>query len=291
MASTNLGNLAATQGDLIACREYYLRALSITREIGERPKEGVVLGNLGWITGTLGDYATAQAYCEQNLKILRQVGDQRGEALTLINLSAYAGRQGNDSAALAYAEPALHLAGLVGDPSAEAWALTYLGHARLGLGLDAPARAAYQAALAIRRRLNQPALAAEPLAGLARADLAGGAPQHALDYVNEIISFIDEGGSLGSADEPLRIYLTGYQVLKANQDARARRILEAGYRLLHAQAEQISDETLRKNFLEAVPYHREISAAWAFAADSLPAVQPDRGIDQVQSQGDFSTEI
>ncbi len=262
MASTNLGNLAATEGDLIACREYYLRALSITREIGERPKEGMILGNLGWITGMLGDYPAAQAFCEQNVNIVRQVGDQRTEALALINLSAYAGRQGDYPNALLYAEQALPLAAVVGDPSAEAWALTYLGHARLGAGQVESAENAYQQALAIRRRLNQPVLAAEPLAGLARAAMAGGEQQSALEHVAEIMHFLDGGGSLGSADEPLRVYLTCYQVLNANQDLRARQILKAGYCLLTEQAEKISDPSMRRTFLEAVPYHREISAAW-----------------------------
>jgi len=193
---------------------------------------------------------------------MREVGDVRGEAMNLVNLSAYLGRQGDYRAALAYAEQASALAGTISDPSAESWAWTYLGHAYIGLGQIEPAQKAYTQALAIRRRLKQPALAAEPLAGLARAALAAGDAQQAQGYVLEILSFLEGGGSLGSADEPLRVYLVCYQVLSQNHDGRARQILKAGHDLLIQQAEKINDPSLRRNFLDAVPYHREILAAW-----------------------------
>lgn len=277
MALTNLGNLASTRGDLIAGRDYYIKALNITREIGERAKEGVILGNLGWITGMLGDYPKAQAYCEQNAQILREVGDQRGESMALINLSAYAGRQGDYPTALEFAEQALGMAGAAGDPSAEAWALTYLGHARLGSDELELARQAYEFALEIRRRLDQPALAAEPLAGLARAAASVGDVRSALDHVAEILSYLEQGGSLGATDEPLRVYLTCYQVLKSSQDPRADRILETSFALLQEQAAKIKDDSLRRVFLENVPYHREILEAWEGRTENYLPPRPEAG--------------
>ncbi|MCI0478606.1 MAG: hypothetical protein L0Y55_20385, partial [Anaerolineales bacterium] len=60
-------------------------------------------------------------------------------------------------------------------------------------------------------------------------------------------------------DEPFRIYLTCYRVLRANQDARADTILRTAQNLLQERAARISDETARRSFLENVPHHRELT--------------------------------
>ena len=64
-------------------------------------------------------------------------------------------------------------------------------------------------------------------------------------------------GELGST-MPLRIYLTCYQVLQANDDPRADRVLITAYDLLQERAAKIDDELLRRSYLENVAAHREI---------------------------------
>jgi hypothetical protein len=51
-------------------------------------------------------------------------------------------------------------------------------------------------------------------------------------------------------------------VLAAAGDERAASVLETAHATLQEQAAKIPDETMRRSFLENVPYHREIVAAW-----------------------------
>jgi hypothetical protein len=52
-------------------------------------------------------------------------------------------------------------------------------------------------------------------------------------------------------------------VLHAANDPRARDVLERAHAKLQEQATKITDEAMRRSFLENVPYHREIVAAWS----------------------------
>ena len=107
--------------------------------------------------------------------------------------------------------------------------------------------------------------------GLTRDDLGRQA------FVERVWEFVGKTGgtildqlktrpTLDGTDEPLRVYLTCYLVLRANHDPRAREILDAAYRLLQERATHIDDEELRRSFLENVAAHREIARAWQEAA-------------------------
>jgi hypothetical protein len=99
----------------------------------------------------------------------------------------------------------------------------------------------------------------ESLAGLARVSLAQGdaSQAQALAQVEEILSYL-ETGTLDGTEEPFRIYLTCYRVLRASQDPRARTVLNTAHRLLGERTAKISDEELRRSFLDNVAVHREI---------------------------------
>ena len=58
------------------------------------------------------------------------------------------------------------------------------------------------------------------------------------------------------------LYLVCYRILNANTDKRRRPVLEKGYDVLQRQAQRISDIEMRQNFLQNVPAHREIRAAY-----------------------------
>jgi len=68
------------------------------------------------------------------------------------------------------------------------------------------------------------------------------------------------GHGLDGTEEPARIYLTCYHVLRASQDPRAQDILDTAHGRLQEQASTISDEQVRRSFLENVAAHREIVA-------------------------------
>jgi predicted ATPase len=258
----NLGNVCYYQGDYAGAGAYYVQALLIYREISDRQGEGATLNNLAIVSDCHGDYAGARAYYEQALLIKREVGDRQGEGTTLAGLSLLSHRLGDNEAAREYSQQALHITQELGDRHFQGYALTFLGHALVGLGHLAEAAAAYQQALALRRELGQPNLAMEPLAGLARVSLTQGNLHQAQAHVEEILSYL-ESNTLDGTEEPFRVYLTCYRVLRANQDLRAQAILDTAYSLLQEQAAKISDEEMRHSFLENVAAHREVMSEFA----------------------------
>lgn len=257
----NLGLVAGRQGNSMAALGYFEEALKIARKVGDRKREALVLGNIGWHAGSIGEYSRARGYTAQNIRIAREAGDRRTEAYGLINLSSHEIAVEDYAAAAGSATLGRDLAIKMGDRSCEAWALTNLGHAQVGSGDTKKAREAYSAALAIRKELEQPVIALEPMAGLAWAmaqehemDAAGGLLETILSYL--------ASGDLEGTDDPLRVYLTTYRILRAIADPRAGEILARGYQFLQHRAGNINDPASWRMFLENIPSHRDLRAAW-----------------------------
>ncbi len=266
MVWNNLGILAGMRGDFSRAQEHYEKALHLARETGNRRGEGLVLGNLGWIAGSLGDYSAARSFCEQNLRISREGGDMETQSYNLINLCSIAERQSDFQTARVYAEQALDLSRQTRDRSAEAWACTYAGHVYMGTGQLDVSTQYFLAGLEIRQELGQRNLACEPGAGLALAWETAGTTGQALQQVENILAYLDGGGTLDGTDEPLRISLNCFRVLEAAGDPRASSILETAYRQIQERAEKITNEESRRSFRENVPYHREIIRIWEHQA-------------------------
>jgi tetratricopeptide (TPR) repeat protein len=257
-----LGLINITQGDFFAARGYLAEFLTITREIGDLEREITALNNLGVALTRLGDYPAARDNFQQILTIAQEIGDRSSESTALINLGWVTAAQGEWDLAREYSESGVAKKREHGHVEAIAEGLVWLGHAWLGLNQPEKALSAYRESLAIRQKLDQPHLAMGAKAGLARAAVAQGDLAVALDYVNEIVSYFDDGGSLQGTWEPLRIYLTCYQVLRLAGNPQAEKSLETAFNLLRDQASRITDQAYQSLFLENVPWHREIMSAW-----------------------------
>ena len=264
VALGSLGLNAQSQGNLDAAQRYGEETLRLARLVGNKILEGWTFSLLGENALRLGNYATARAHLEQYLHSRRELSLPALEANALGALGCLLHEQGDDAAALDYAQAALRLARSVDGRFNEAIALSVMGDALLGLGQPAEAAAAHQQALAIRRALGQPHWAADDLAGLARVALSQGNPAEALTHIEQILAHLGADGAV----EGLSIYLTCYHVLHAAGDPRAATMLETAYTMLRERAARISDEANRRSYLENVPYHREIVAAWAEAQGS-----------------------
>jgi tetratricopeptide (TPR) repeat protein len=190
------------------------------------------------------------------LSICREIGDREGEGWVLAYLGLLSHHQDDRESAQRYCQQALLIAQSLGARHTQAYALTHLGHVQMSLGQVAEADRAYRQALTLRHELGEHTLAMEPLAGLARVALAQGGAS--LAQVEEILSCLQDSPSLDGTDEPFRIYLTCYRVLRAADDPRAEQILNAAYQLIQERTKKIEDQALRRSYLENVPYHREI---------------------------------
>jgi tetratricopeptide (TPR) repeat protein len=261
-ALMTLGMIQLALGDYSAARDNLEIALALARELGDLNREATALGNLGVALTLMGDYQHAQDNYRQDLKITREINDRMLEGSALTNLAWVSSVQGEWRAASEYAFAGAEMARQVNHKEALAESLVWLGHARLGSeGLE-EAIAAYTEALTIRRALSQQNLAMGALAGLSRTALARGDLAAAVRHVREILAYLGEGGTLDGTWEPLRIYLTCFQVLNRVEDPGAGAILQAAYDLLQDRAAKIRDEADRRSYLENVPWHREIVTAW-----------------------------
>jgi class 3 adenylate cyclase/tetratricopeptide (TPR) repeat protein len=257
-----LGLIHIAQGDFFAALGYLRGFLTIARELGDLEREVIALNNLGVTLTRLGDYPAARDNFQQILTIAQETGDRSSESTALINLGWVTAAQGEWDLARKYSETGVAKKREYEHVEAMAEGLIWLGHAWLGLSQPEKAVAAYRESLAIRQKLDQPHLAMGGKAGLARAAIAQGDLAVALEHANEIISYLNGGGSLQGTWEPLRIYLTCYQVLRSAGDPQAEKILETAFNLLQDQASRIPDLAYRRLFLENVSWHREIMRAW-----------------------------
>jgi tetratricopeptide (TPR) repeat protein len=217
-----------------------------------------VLINLGWACAIQGNYSEARTCYEQALRICREARILAREETVLGNLSLLYHRLGNDQVAYDYAQQEFLVARELDSHSRRGYALTNLGHALLGLQRLPEAADAYRRSVALRRELGESSLAMESLAGLANASLEQGDLLQAQAHSEEIIRYLETNPTLYGAEEPFWVYLICARVLRANKDLRAEQILDRAYNLLQGRAAKISDQGLRRSFLENVAAHREI---------------------------------
>ena len=259
---SNLGLIERAEGNYYAAWQRTEEALAIEQSLGDLAGLPSSLGNLGVNLITLGNYDAAKDVFEQALAIAREIGARTSIGSELINLSWLAQAQGDWEKTIALAEEGLVIVRAANQADMLAEGLLWLGHGWMGLGRPEQAMAAYQESLRLRRELGQEYLAMGVVAGMARAAVAQDDIDSAIGHVSEILSYLDEGGSLAGTWEPLRIYLTCYQLLAVAGDARASQILESAYQMLQDQAGRIPDDEVRRMYLEIVPWHQALAAAY-----------------------------
>ena len=267
-STTNeLGMVFEREGDYAGAKANYKQALHIFHELGDQQGEGDTLINLGFVNHHQGDYIDARRYFEQALDIFHLLGYQRGEGLALAFLSLTSHQLGNHDFAQQYAQRALQITQDTGDRTIQGYALTHLGHALMARNHLTEAADFYQQAMSLRHTLGKANLAMESLAGLAHVSLAQGDLLKALAYTEEILRHLAHN-TLEGAVEPLRVYLSCIRVLQANQDPRAKEMLQRAYELLKERAAKISRKSVQRSFLENVTAHREIVCEFNRLADS-----------------------
>jgi ATP/maltotriose-dependent transcriptional regulator MalT len=242
------------------------RNLLINRETGDRVSEAIGLMNQGEGRLKLGDLAQSRRDFDAGLQMARAHGDRTMESVALNGLSAVALWQGDETRALALARQALDLAVTTKARDWEGAAGVRLGAAELALGRRSAARDAYAQAHALAGEIEVP-WQHDVSAGLARVALAEGDATAAVAALQPLLEHIAGGGTLDGTEHPRLVELSCHQALARANDPRADEWLARAHSALMAQADAISrsstDTTLRQGFLQNIPHHREIVAAWA----------------------------
>jgi DNA-binding SARP family transcriptional activator/predicted ATPase len=248
-------------GQHLMAEDLLAEDLHITQRTGDRPRQSIALAALGRNALYQGDLARAGTLLERALDLSRRVTNQEGIALALVGQSVLANYRGDDQQARFHAEEALAVTRTAGLRREERVSLRLLGHALFGLDDLQGAREAYQQATDLVALLGLQHLHCETATDLARVVLAQGDLVQAAALVAAVEPVLEKPTLVGLA-EPVLAYLTGYHVLRAVGDARADGVLAAGHTLLEARAAQFVDAARRSRFLNALPAHRELLAAW-----------------------------
>jgi predicted ATPase/class 3 adenylate cyclase len=261
----NLGNVYGEMGDLSSAFQAYLEALDIARMIGNRRGEGLVKTNLGWISGLLGDYATSSSYLEEGLKISLGLEDIYNQVFALVNSGLFNCSQHRFEKAIDVLQQALLISGMAGLKPWEAISMTYLGHAFYGQEDLDKALDFYTQSLYLRREIKQTNLTMEPLAGIAEIELRKGNTETAREYLEEILSFLEDGGSLDGIDQPFRVYTACCRMMLELGYPNTGQFIHNSYQILQTQATRITNPESRQSFLSRVPCHQEMTRLYHFA--------------------------
>ncbi len=257
-ALNNLALSLVAQGDYPVAREYFQQALGIFNEQGNQTGKGLAYANLGWLSSILGDYAVAKKHYEHALTLAREQGSRIAELYTYVNLSASAGGQGNSTDALTWAEKALEFSMQVKDRTAEGWAYFYLAHAEHLAGEHAKAIDAFRKSIEIRLEAKSDALIVESRAGLVDAHAALSDQASAEKEAQHILEYMQDDPSFEGAEEPLRIYLSVFNVIEKTKDPRTSLVLRNANELLEAQVSKLRSQEARQMFVENVPWRRAL---------------------------------
>jgi tetratricopeptide (TPR) repeat protein len=267
---SDAGRFLMDLGRYDEARDYMEQGLCLLRGTGDPWVEAWTFARFAQYYMYHGDYDRARASAEQSLHVARDANLMQGTGEAAMILGLIALNRGDNETAHQLGEQALSSALEAHWPGLESLAWRVLGGAAAGLRQWDEAAKAYSAALQVTqvsvgsgglRRVNQDRII-EPRAGLARVALAQGDLAGALAHVEVILEYLADYPGLRCAYEPLRVYLTCYQVLDANADPRAQSVLSTAYDMLQERVASIADEEMRRSCLENVPYHREIAAEW-----------------------------
>lgn len=253
----NLSNVLVQVGRLTEAEAQYAQALTICQAIHDPDGEASALVGLSQVRADVGQFDAARGYFERALVLFRNVGDREGEADTLAGLGALAYTTHNLELALTFTQQAQAIAQELSNEYILGYALTMCGHIWLALGHRVEAQAAYTRAIQLRRAMAQTSLVIESVAGLANVRRAEGRQTEALVLVEEILTHLAVD-SLNGTEDPFQIYLTAYHLLRDVHDPRADHVLASGRAALMARAALISDDEMRRSFLENVPSHQEL---------------------------------
>ena len=258
-----LGYCDLYQGDYEGAKDYFNQALEITRKTGMRFGEAIVHGKLMEVFWCLGDYKSAESFRIKHADMMGMRESKYAEARNLIIMSMLKLHMGDLITALEYSRKTLDLIQGYKNHELRLNALISHGHIFAASGEYEEAEKGFQEAVILGMKTNRPRQTMEALAGWAQASVASGNLKLAFSQVEKILTFLETerpstGNPLDGTMEPFRIYLTCYQVLKANKDPRADAILTEAYNLLQTRAANISDEHLRDCFLNNVAANREI---------------------------------
>lgn len=301
-----LSMLAHATTDYAQMRTYYEDALAIFQDVGNRERQAVALNNLGWVYWSLGLYSQACYYGEQAAQIARELKASYTLSFTLDSLGrAYLGLGAADQAQQVF-EEGYALAVEISDRRQEAY--YWLGFGRVALKrrrLDEACQFLQQA-IDLFDELDIPTDHAGALAWMGKAHLDLDNWPAAYRFTAAAVEILTTVGDVNFEFPPQDVWWLHYQVLRAAPDNPVQPppenregansagddphwlCLDQARETMMAGIANISDEGLRRNYLNKIQINHHIVSEWTRQATqrdlSLTALKDVARAGDIQDQ-------
>ncbi len=262
-----LARAASRRGDLVGALDMARQAAALGQLTNDRRNEAVACVTLGTYGLALGQVEAALQNFAQALRAARIFGSLPYAAASLANLSKATLWHGDAAAAREHATAACSEAERAGSPDVQAEALIALGAAELACGEVERAQDAFGRARTAARVNRNPeehiATAHLALAAVQAGDISG-----ALGHAAELA--VLDAATQAATSQPRLIEWAVHRAWAAAGDAaQADAWLARAHDALQVQRERLTDVAMKRDFIDRVPEHAAIDAAWA--------LRPQRG--------------
>ena len=190
----NLGSVFRSLGEYVKAKEYYEKALMISREIGDRANEGAWYGSLGNVFYSLGEYVKGKEYFEEALAISVEIGDRSGQATRYLSLAGAFCYLGEYRKSKLYCDNALSISLKSGVKEIEASCYQVEGHFHQVLGDKDKAEGCFEKALAIAVEIGDRSLEASSYLSLGQVFRSRGDHEVAEEYFEKALSISENIG-------------------------------------------------------------------------------------------------
>ncbi len=171
------------------------KALTVSKEIGDRSVEGTILNNISGVCHSRGDYDTALDYLSQSLAIVHETGDRSGEVAIQNNMSQSYDARGDYDTALDYLKKSLALAREIGDRFGEGATLNNISQIFIARGDYEVALEYLNQSLVIVREIGNRSGEGTTLNNISQIYDARGDYEMTLDYLNQSLAIFREIGN------------------------------------------------------------------------------------------------
>jgi tetratricopeptide (TPR) repeat protein len=266
-----LSNLTALTADHSRSRDYYEQALRIFETLGLPERLAMINNNLSLFYWGLGLFNRARVYAEKAVRFAQesQANFILANALDALGRS-YLGNGMLDQARAAF-EEGLQRTAEIGARREESAYQFGLGMLSLEVGQADQALDWFLKAFKNSREIGLVLDLQTPLAWAGSACLAAGRVQQALDYTAQAVK--DFNDQLQHEYPSNAIWWWRYQALRSAIENRTQGVqgdpeeawgaIERAFELTLNPIAELSDEGLRRNYMNKVPINRSITLEWA----------------------------
>ncbi len=275
-----LNILGIISRDQAQARSYYEQSLGIYQTIGDRTWQANLNNNLGLVYWGLGLYSKARDYLERAVLTVREIHGRSSLASFLESLGRIYIELGKYNEARQVLEEGRVLSQDIGDRLSTTTYLMMLGRVELASGQLDKAKELIQEACAMQRKLGTQGYLVTSLAWLGTTFLALGdwkAAYRSTSKAVKLLGVVGKAGDYTTQD----VWWLHYQVLKTillkkvsstdgssnneniELDNESWQCLQRANEAMLAGIATLSDEGLRRNYLNKVKFNRDILFEWA----------------------------